>query len=165
MSWVRCKGGSRIIRSYRFDSFLDLLSLSGDCIVYSGPKKNTVAGYGSFFKGKGKYWLAHRLSYAIFVGPLVDDLCIDHMCKNHSCVNPAHLQQVTRAENTMLGDAPPAKNKRKTHCLRGHEFNEQNTRYYAAGYRACRACSNMHARNHLRQKRARIKALGFKGAD
>jgi len=35
-------------------------------------------------------------------------------------------------------------NASKTHCLRGHEFNEENTYFSKEGSRCCRTCKRMH---------------------
>lgn len=43
---------------------------------------------------------AHRVSYETFVGPIPADLTIDHLCRVRMCINPAHLEPVTRDENT-----------------------------------------------------------------
>lgn len=40
--------------------------------------------------------------------------------------------------------------KQKTHCLRGHEFDDGNTGYKANGTRFCRACHRIHDRKRVR---------------
>lgn len=37
-------------------------------------------------------------------------------------------------------------NSRKTHCRRGHPYNEENTRYTEDGWRDCRVCDRDRAR-------------------
>lgn len=49
----------------------------------------------------GKSWLAHRLFYQIFRGPLVRGLMIRHRCHNRPCCNPAHLLQGTYSDNKL----------------------------------------------------------------
>lgn len=56
-------------------------------------------GYGDFRVG-GKPYLAHRASFETFKGVIKKGYTIDHLCYNKKCCNPAHLEQVTRGENT-----------------------------------------------------------------
>ena len=44
---------------------------------------------------------AHRISYWLVRGPILDDG--DHQCRNTSCVNPYHLREMSRSMNTALG--------------------------------------------------------------
>ncbi len=90
--------------------------------------------------------VAHRFAYETLVGPIPDGLQIDHLCRNTSCVNPAHLEVVTCRENLMRGNTIQRENAMKTHCKRGHEFNDENTyRYPDGNRRGCRTCIKMHA--------------------
>lgn len=95
--------------------------------------------YGSFYY-KGKVRRSHRAAYEMFIGPIPDGLVIDHKCRVTLCCNPEHLQVVTQHENIMLGEAIQSKNAKKTHCFRGHEFNEENTYVMKNGGRSCRPC-------------------------
>lgn len=43
---------------------------------------------------------AHRFAYEALVGPIPADLTVDHLCRHITCVNPAHMELVTKSENT-----------------------------------------------------------------
>jgi len=60
-------------------------------------------GYG-FTSWRGLSRAAHRVSYALLKGPLVEGLEIDHLCRVRPCINPAHLEQVTPQVNVLRRD-------------------------------------------------------------
>ncbi len=93
-------------------------------------------GYGGF---NGTY--AHRFSYELFNNTIIPaGLTIDHLCRNRKCVNPDHLEAVSLKENILRGTCPPAKNALKTHCPRGHPYDEVNTYINPKGWRICNIC-------------------------
>lgn len=98
-------------------------------------------GYGQFYVD-GRNWHAHRWAYTVLVRPLDDDETLDHLCRVRPCVNPDHLEPVPIAVNLLRGVGAPARNARKTHCVRGHELTGDNVTRFGPDlrWRRCRAC-------------------------
>ena len=86
---------------------------------------------------------AHRVSYEIYKGKIPNGLTIDHLCRVRSCVNPDHLEAVTLRENLARGETLAARNLAKTHCPRGHRYDDENTHTDKNGRRHCLACNRM----------------------
>lgn len=96
-------------------------------------------GYGQFWTGEAQR-RAHRVAYELLVGSIPEGLTLDHLCGHLRCVNPEHLEPVSQGENTLRGGGAGAVNARKTHCLRGHPFDDENTYRHPWGFRGCRTC-------------------------
>lgn len=117
-------------------------------------------GYALFSFG-GKTIFGHRFAYEAFRCEIPKGLQIDHLCRNRRCVNPFHMQAVTQRENILRGIGLPAENAKKTHCLRGHPFNESNTflkRSRGRVQRICRTCNIIKLRELRKRTRARLAA-------
>lgn len=116
------------------------------CWLWTGPLYRTGRGdYGAMcFQGRSHG--AHRVAWMLFRGPIPDGLEIDHLCEVKLCVNPRHLEPVTHVENvTRASRGASAVNRAKTHCKRGHPFDEANTILEPIGNRVgrrCRICVN-----------------------
>lgn len=112
-----------------------------ECWLWKGYRD--VGGYGKFtvVNGKkgGNHVPAHRFSYQVSIGPIPVGHQVHHKCNNRACVNPNHLEALSVPDHVAktVGHAS-----NQTHCIRGHEFSEENTRIYN-GFRTCRACVNL----------------------
>ena len=112
-------------------------------------------GYGMGSPSHHKKYLAHRLSYELFVGVIPNNLQIDHICRNRKCTNPEHLRVVTAKENVLCGEGITAKNARKTHCPHGHEYGGNNLYIKPSGARVCRTCKRKTDRERRKTKSLR----------
>lgn len=135
-------------------------------------------GYGRFQVAPYTTQPAHRVSLEMSLGrKLLPSEMACHHCDNPPCVRPDHLfvgDALTNMQDrdakgrgwgrTRRSDATRAKmsaavrarlangyiqaNARKTHCKRGHEFTEENTRRIN-GTRVCRTCDRqLHMARH-----------------
>lgn len=139
--------------------FLPKIDFSGECWLWVAAKD--VHGYGRFgiwADGRTVPYLAHRVCYEHYVGPIPEGLTLDHLCKNPPCVNPDHLEPVTQAENVRRGRGADLW-RNKTHCPSGHPYSPENTLVNARGSRECRACRNAADRARYHRKRATQNAL------
>lgn len=129
------------------DRFWAKVEKTATCWVWKAARSR---GYGHFNSRVHGYWLAHRLAYTWLVGPIPEGLQIDHLCRNTACVNPAHLELVTCQEHGRRGA-----NAAKTHCKRGHVYDNENTRRDPrSGARICRRCQAINRRTYEARKRA-----------
>lgn len=134
----------------RLERHIERVPFSG-CWIYMGALNQ--AGYGWIGVGGRDAGTdrAHRVTYKHYIGEIPKGLEIDHLCRVRSCCNPAHLEAVTRKENCVRGECGKktgAKQRAKTHCKRGHEYNMTNT-YIHSGKRHCKQCGkNARKGNH-----------------
>ncbi len=114
----------------------------------------TSNGYSDFKIGDGRR-SGHVFSYLVYCGPIPAGYEIDHLCHNRACVNPAHLEAVPHLVNVRRGNAG-LKNRSKTHCKRGHPYDEANTQWRrGTNMRLCRICRRDACREQVRRNRAK----------
>lgn len=125
------------------ERFFVQVQTAGDCWIWAGSK--TVGGYGKFVADRRSF-LAHRWSYEFLRAEIPEGLKLDHLCVNPACVNPWHLEPVTQRENLLRSRNHIGVNARKTHCIRGHAFDETNTYWTRDGRRHCKPCMRIRER-------------------
>jgi hypothetical protein len=73
-----------------------------ECWIFTGAWDSD--GYGSFHL-RGRNLIAHRYAFERLVGEIEPEMTLDHLrCSLHACCNPAHLQPVSRTENSARGN-------------------------------------------------------------
>lgn len=132
------------------------VKVSSTCWEWQGCKN--AEGYGiTHMKAMTSTRLAHRISFMLHVGPIPTKAHVCHKCDNPPCVNPKHLFLGKDLEN--VRDMISKKrfnhwNKNRTHCVKGHEFTEENTYYRLKNKRTCKTCDKNRRRikNELKCK-------------
>lgn len=85
----------------------------------------------------GRLQRANRIIYALIKGEIPTGMELLYKCRVRCCVNPDHMEPVPMQRVRSL------RGKLKTHCPRGHEYTEENTRLaktYCGFSRQCRLC-------------------------
>jgi hypothetical protein len=82
------------------ERFISNIIFTGTCWLWTGETVASRGGtkYGRFFAWGSKRQ-AHRVSYALFNGPLDDGVLALHLCHVPLCVNPDHLEAGGQREN------------------------------------------------------------------
>lgn len=125
-----------------------LVAMPNGCLEWTGQ---TVRGYGKI-KINGSPKFAHRVAWESANGPIPEGLCVCHACDNRPCCQTeptpgfpnGHLFLGTIADNNADMDAKGRRRgggkELRTHCKRGHPYDEANTYVNPKGARECRAC-------------------------
>ena len=120
----------------------------GPCWLWEGRRGKK---YGQF-DYCGRTEVAHRMAWLFTMGKW-PEYTLDHLCRVTTCVNPSHLEDVPLAKNILRGFGPPAINKRKTQCKRGHALAGENILILGRNRRACRICTLESAARSARERR------------
>lgn len=123
--------------------FVSKVEFTDTCWIWKGYTDRD--GYGNFWLN-GKNHQAHRVSFAWFVQPPSRELTLDHvkeLCGRSDCVNPDHLEEVTRKENTYRRDGVSSAT-----CKQGHP-RAKYTQIYG-GVMKCKACAIVRQRVYER---------------
>lgn len=111
--------------------------VDSDCWLWTGMV--TTGGYGAI-ESEGQPRRAHIVSWRLHKGDVPDGMCVLHRCDVRRCVNPDHLWLGTKKQNS-VDMVQKGRSTRRTHCLRGHEFTEENTILKKEGGRKCAKCA------------------------
>ena len=136
------------------EKFWSRVEKTDGCWLWTGH--TGAKGYAARIGINGRYEPAYRIAFCLAGGVIPAGFELDHLCRNPRCVRPDHLEAVSHRENVLRGISMVAENIKKTHCLRGHPFDEQNTGFTTRGGRVCRACRSAHwipAHNKRRRER------------
>lgn len=142
------------LRLVNDERFWDRVEIRSPSLCWRWLATTATNGYGSIGvtvePGKSRTVLAHR--YSLWkAGRLGEGDHVDHICMLRSCVNPSHLRPVdVRTNNVENSNGLAAINLKKTHCIHGHPFSEENTWVYR-GMRNCRTCYRR-GRNAMRAR-------------
>ena len=116
------------------------MTLMTECREWEGSRNRD--GYGRYPVG-GSWVGAHRVAWEQEYGPIPKGMSVLHHCDNPPCILPSHLFLGTQQDNVadMIAKGR-GREQQKTHCVRGHEFIEENTYIRPSdGGRICRTCS------------------------
>lgn len=139
------------------DRVLARVTPDGDCLVWTGA---TIKGYGEV-NYHGNVLYTHRVVWEHHNGPIPEGVEIRHSCDNPPCCNIEHLLLGTHADNVhdmFERGRDRNQNTDKTHCVKGHEFTEENTYRPPKNpeRRLCRTCQ----RGRSRRWKAKVAGLG-----
>lgn len=135
------------------DTLVRVTPEAGECWVWTAATQSKWYGR---FKIAGKLEMSTRVSLRLAGVAVQDGLDVDHLCRRPICVNPAHLEAVTRRENTLRGAIMEVnRGRRRGMCSKGHPLAGGNLILNGEYAPKCRTCQNDKNREWMRQYRAR----------
>ena len=130
--------------------FWAMVDKSDGCWCWAGCISHK--GYGRFSvtrNRRSRPYLAHRVAWYFEHGRFPAET-IDHLCRNRSCVNPAHMEDVSREENSRRGHGIW-----NGICKQGHDLSLTDAwTDWHGGNRMCRKCAAKRDRERQDRKPA-----------
>ena len=81
-------------------ALLEKRKIVGECWEWQGQVDHRGYGRRTFGqRDQKRKTLVHRISFAVFKGPIPEEKCICHTCDNRLCFNPDHLWVGTLQDN------------------------------------------------------------------
>ena len=105
------------------------------CSLWTGHPDGMIR-YSMVEPQRGQLVHVRRLSYLLAKGEPPPGHQIDYVCGEALCVRPDHLDALPRK---LVLENRGSTNGNKSHCPKGHPYDEANT-YYYNGSRQCRTC-------------------------
>jgi hypothetical protein len=129
------------VRYTKLKKLISLRVIMGDCWRHRGHIRSDGRGE---IKINHKQQKVHRLSAMIFLNYDINSklpICHKNECRFKDCWNPDHLYVGTNSSNQRDSVIKGTQKEiRKTHCPKGHLYNEENTYITSTGSRQCNTC-------------------------